>query len=67
MEKLSAYVDNPTQMFIEQVIKPTVAIPAQIIVNQIASVSQTTFGLPIGILFVPMITTVVIRRLHIKK
>ncbi|MFX0209726.1 MAG: nitrous oxide reductase family maturation protein NosD, partial [Candidatus Hodarchaeota archaeon] len=59
--------DEPNQIFIDQVIKSTVAIPAQIFVNQITSVSQTIFGLTIGILFAPMITTVVTRRFHPKK
>ncbi|UCG02235.1 MAG: right-handed parallel beta-helix repeat-containing protein [Candidatus Heimdallarchaeota archaeon] len=58
---------DPTQIFIDQVIKPTVAIPAKILINQITSVSQMPFGLTIGILFAPMITTVVIRRFRTKK
>jgi parallel beta-helix repeat protein len=58
--------DDPTQIFIDQVIKPTVAIPAQILINQITSMSQMPFGLTIGILFAPMITTVVSRRFQRK-
>jgi parallel beta-helix repeat protein len=59
--------DDPNQIFVDQVIKPTVANPVQIVVDQITSVSQTTFGLTICILFVPMITTVVIRRFYLNK
>ncbi|MFX1516065.1 MAG: nitrous oxide reductase family maturation protein NosD, partial [Promethearchaeota archaeon] len=53
---------DPAQIFIDQVIKPTVAIPAQILIDQITSVSQKPFVSTIGILFAPMITTVVIRK-----
>ncbi|MFX1547345.1 MAG: nitrous oxide reductase family maturation protein NosD, partial [Promethearchaeota archaeon] len=64
IEKLN---NNPAQKFIDHVIMPTVAIPTQILIDQITSISQRTFGLTIGILFAPMITAVVIRRFHSKK
>ena len=59
-------IDEPNQINLGQVIMPVVAIQAQIIANQITSVSQMTFGLTIAILFAPMITNVVIRRFRPK-
>ncbi|MFX1506151.1 MAG: nitrous oxide reductase family maturation protein NosD, partial [Promethearchaeota archaeon] len=56
--------NNPAKMFIEEVIKPTVAIPMQIFIDQVTYISQKPFGLTIGILFAPMITSIVTRSFH---